>query len=868
MAGGNTYRWKGNNIRNIDIGGCMCATMPRKDSHIMIPISIKQNCKYRIGITAKNGGGNNSLTVELCGPNNIYGKAVVKIPSSNFLEYWIDIINDSSKKTNLKISKTSNSSGTIIIKEIEYYRVIEDIEEPKKEDSAELLHQQEVCTIQNKIAEDFRKTESKNILATRNSSMAIIGGNGYRWRGKGIRSIHKDNITCIELATKDSSIMVPVSISSGGTYKISITALKNSSGNSTMIANFFGNKSFDGIPATININSAEMKDYFATITAPKFPSNLPIYLRVWRPTNASGKVCITFIQYNKLETPTIKSIAKIKTTTAKLENNKKKNRTNIPILLGDFNSMKFRPYNTRKNSSEQVIKVLVTKAEDVPKVSIITPTRDGVELLKKCYEAINKNTSYPNWEWIVGDSNSTDGSVEYIKGLQDVRIKLVERGTIEGSFSSINNELAQFASGEYYLFLNNDTEPQPFWLYEMMSKIVHNPNIGIVGAKLIYNADKIQHAGICFIPQGPANIGHNVLESFPRNFANYDRFYQAVTGACLLMRSEDFKKVGGFDPIYYFCYEDVDLCLKVRKQLGKKVLYASNAVVIHSESITQKKYKTAGVKQQEGIKIFKDRWMKHVEIDFVSFQRELERNIYKVEASFVTCINNLAQYRNYIVGSLFKGKSKKNYEIIPILNFGNKYSASQALNLGISKSRSNIVVLCHQDVVFYENWLDMLFERINEIELKHTKKWGLLGTAGITTKDNTYGVVHNIKGRLQWQSTKRAKFGEVQTIDEHCMILNKLSGLRFDENIFNGFHFYGPDICLLSLSKGFKNYGILCPIVHDSSSGSLVSGRAEFMRLLHALAKKWRRYFDFIRTPTSVIHAKTIKTFIKFKDVR
>jgi hypothetical protein len=158
----------------------------------------------------------------------------------------------------------------------------------------------------------------------------------------------------------------------------------------------------------------------------------------------------------------------------------------------------------------------------------------------------------------------------------------------------------------------------------------------------------------------------------------------------------------------------------------------------------------------------------------------------------------------------------------------------------------------------------MLFDRIKEVE-NRTKKWGVLGTAGISRRDDTVGVVHNMKGRLQWQSSKRSKVYPVQTVDEHCMIIRKSSGLRFDQVIFNGFHFYGPDLCLNAASKGFMNFGILCPLVHDSRSGSLISGKREFMRLLNALAKKWRPRFPHIRTPTSIVRKRSVRTFVRFR---
>jgi len=360
-----------------------------------------------------------------------------------------------------------------------------------------------------------------------------------------------------------------------------------------------------------------------------------------------------------------------------------------------------------------------------------------------------------------------------------------------------------------------------------MSKIYRHNDIGIVGARLVHDENR-----------------ELSLNNTPEDCQFKDHFCQAVATNCLLIRKKDFNAINGFDTIYY---GDNDLCLKVNKNLGKKILYAANAIVFCAENVIQEEYRVAG-KVQENI----------------AHQCDVSRNIYNVDVSFITCVNNLTQYRNYIVGSLFMNETKKNYEIIPIMNYGNPYSAAQALNIGIEKARANIVVLCHQDVLFYNNWIDLLFNRINEIEIKN-KNWGVIGTAGITPKDETLGIVYNIKGKLQWNSTKGKTVYPVQVVDEHCMVIRKDSGLKFDEKTFNGFHFYGSDLCLTALSKNMQNYGILCPLVHDSASGSMSSGRREFMRFLNALANKWRGKFNHIRTPTSVIRKRSIETFIKFK---
>ena len=672
----------------------------------------------------------------------------------------------------------------------------------------------------------------------------VVDGRGSRWRGKEISTIQRGGFTCVSMLKKGSLISIPAAILSQRQYKVIITALRLS-GNGALVVDFFGNQYCDGPKSHITIESEDMKEYSLFVNAPSIPNNTQVSLRVWKPTDATGNVIVKAISY------------------ALVEDERDKIKQTIPQeqAAKRIGQMKFRPYDNL-NLSEETRRILVRRPEDVPKVSIITPTREGLELLKKCYEALVKNTYYPNWEWVIGDSSSTDGTAQYIQGLNDSRIKLVERNTTDGSFSSINNELVGYASGEYLLFLNNDTEPQPFWLYELMGRMLNDRSVGVVGAKLVYPSGKLQHAGIVFIELGPMNFDERLRGYTPSFDINADRYCQAVTGACFLMRRVDFDAVGGFDEGYYFCYEDVDLCLKIRAQLNKQVLYASKAVVIHSESITQKRFNTGkGVLHTASEQLFKQRWGGKVDMDYVKLGRG-QIGYKHPELSFVLCVNDTSKYVECL-GSLLKNKTSRYYEVVPVFNFTNQYSASKALNIGIDRCKSDLVVMIHQDVLLYENWIDMLFERIQEIEVKN-KNWGVVGTAGINAKGDSMGVVYSVDGVMHWSASIRERVYPAQTVDEHCMVIRKSSGLRFDEGII-GFHFYGADLCLEALSRGRQNYAILCPIIHNDNGGSLVCGKKEFMRLFDVFGKKWMPKFPFIRTTTVIISKAFKQVFVKFK---
>lgn len=857
-AGGPGYRWRGKNIRTIRRQKIDCVTLPRKDSYIVLDAKIKPNTLYRVYISAKNGGGNGLIAARFSAGECESQPSYVVSRDFHNVQIDIQVRKTSSKSTTLEIYRPPKSSGNILISAVSYQAVrktkplpevdLEAIENQKiQERVRQISHRQNVLEHQERI----RRLEQ--ISKTRKIGQSL----GVKWQGRNIQTVQKFGVTCAHLASADSLLLLPISVTSKSVYRIVITAHKqSSSGNGELLANFSAGKGYDGPIATFKVNGSAFRDYSLNVQTPIPPAGKQVYFRIWRSKVSGGNIIIKDIRYTYLREVKIIPKPRIRP--------KKKKDFVARRPTGEDKIMKFRPYSeVSSHIAERVNEVLVTDASQVPKVSIITPTRDNLDLLSKCWIALKDNTAYPNWEWIVGDSNSTDGTVEFMNSIDDARVKFIERGTTEGSFSSINNELVKQSDGEYVLFLNDDTEPLGFWLHNMMCKIHRRPHIGIVGAKLLYAPSKIQHAGIAFMDEGPGNLGKSVLKSFPKGFADYDRYYQAVTGACLLMRRADFDAVDGFDERYWFCYDDMDLCMKVKHNLKKKILYVADAEVIHKESVTQNKFKTGGEKQKAGIAYFKKTWVPKAEKDFYKYMKLMGKGRANIDISFVTCVNNLHQYTNYVMGSLLRCDMKRTYELIPILNFGNKYSASQALNVGKDRAKGKIIIFIHQDVAFFKDWVDLLYERIDEIE-KEDKKWGVLGTAGITEKDDTIGIVYNTKGRMQWQSTKKVRICKVQTVDEHCMIIRGASKLRFDER-YSGFHLYGPDMCMQALENGLTNYGILCPLVHDSRSGSLDSGKREFMKYLNMFNGKWGPKFPLIRTPTSIIKKRVARTFIKFK---
>jgi GT2 family glycosyltransferase len=857
VFGGPKHLWSGKLVRCIRVDGNVHAVLSKQHAEVSVQIPLERNRRYLVSTCVKSAEPT-SLTVSVFDGGNKISTSEIVVASPGFAVYEcsFELAGIGSSSVNVILARGIDVTADVELKQI---TITENHALPLPKQSQPVKQQREAPP---KAPEPVVEERA---LDNRNQAMTTIGGNGYTWRGKNLKPAYKDGVQCIELPNKASSLFAKAGLQSEEEYKVVITA-KRTGGNGNLLVNIFGSVNTDGKHKQLTVQEGDFRDYTVVVPSPKFTPGATVYFRVWRNDASTGKIIIKTLKYSKIQKLKDKPVAR---TPARLPSDKQVSKSVAKTSVyrrrkphtEEFN-MIYKPYDTRAGFSDRVEAVFMRRPEDVPMVSIITPTRGGLELTTRCYNALVSNTGYPNWEWIVGDSCSEDGTVEWLKSKQDPRLKVIERGTTDGSFSSINNELVKHAGGEYLVFLNNDTEPQPFWLHNMLAKLHHNPELGVVGAKLLYPGGQIQHCGIAMTREGPANIGKDVLGAFPKGFAEQDRLYQAVTAACMMMRKSDFEALNGFDERYWFCYDDVDLCLRVIHELGKRVMYSSTAVVTHNESATQKRHRTSGDKQKMGIELFKKKWMSSVNIDFQQYMADGALNVYKTEISFVTCVSNVVQYMNYVAGSLLKNDTKCNYELIPVFNVGNKYSAASALNLGLSKAKGKLVVFCHQDVLFYKDWVNTLLKRVAEID-KVDKNWGIIGTAGITIKDATIGSVQSLKGKVQWQQTSRVTYGAVQTVDEHCMIMRRNSGLKFDEAM-TGFHLYGPDICLSAMSKNLKNYGILNPLVHDSNSTSLASGKDEFMKWLNYIANKWGGQFRVIRTPTSKITGKTIHTYINF----
>lgn len=261
--------------------------------------------------------------------------------------------------------------------------------------------------------------------------------------------------------------------------------------------------------------------------------------------------------------------------------------------------------------------------ESPQRVAIIIPTKNCGELVRQCLTSIGATVKKVAYDIVIIDHASDDlETISYFKSLEGKHQIIRYEGIF--NFSAINNwAVAQIDRSKYthYLFCNNDIEAiQPAWL-ERMVELGQKPDVGIVGAKLLYpDRATIQHAGVEVGMFGAAEHYGKFMEDsqpdgqlcpgyFGAFFVNKEM--SAVTAACLLMRRDTFEQVGGFDEKLAVGFGDVDLCLRTR-EAGYRVIFCSQAVLIHHESYSRGKSSGNDPHPEDSL-LFVTRWKQFIE---------------------------------------------------------------------------------------------------------------------------------------------------------------------------------------------------------------------------------------------------------------
>lgn len=256
-------------------------------------------------------------------------------------------------------------------------------------------------------------------------------------------------------------------------------------------------------------------------------------------------------------------------------------------------------------------------------VSIIIPTKNKHTYVRKCIDSIANKSTYKNFEIILIDNNSDDKKffnlVNLYKKQTKFKFKYI-RDEREFNFSRLMNLGRKHANGAYLVLLNNDTELiTPDWL-EAYIEHVQRPEIGVAGCKLLFEDETVQHAGVIIGLGGVA--GHAMIRESRYgpgyfNYINLFNNYSAVTAACVMMRTEVYDKVNGFNEDYAVEYNDVDFCLRV-VEAGYRNIYIPHIELYHYESIsrghphaTKESYNRHVIE----VKQFKRKWSNYIEKD-------------------------------------------------------------------------------------------------------------------------------------------------------------------------------------------------------------------------------------------------------------
>lgn len=235
--------------------------------------------------------------------------------------------------------------------------------------------------------------------------------------------------------------------------------------------------------------------------------------------------------------------------------------------------------------------VRYTLPQPAPKVTIVIPTRDALAFLEPCLETLLEKTDYPAFDVLIVDNGSTcPDTLTYLQSIGEHPQVCVVRDERPFNYSRLNNQAVASAEGEFVVLLNNDTTViTEDWLSVMVATAA-TPGVGVVGARLLYPDDTVQHAGIVLGVGGSA--GHAFKHASEQDLGYWFRMavcseFSAVTGACLLVSKALFLKLGGLDESAFpIAFNDVDFCLRVREQ-NLRVVVAPAARLYHHESKTR-----------------------------------------------------------------------------------------------------------------------------------------------------------------------------------------------------------------------------------------------------------------------------------------
>ena len=518
-------------------------------------------------------------------------------------------------------------------------------------------------------------------------------------------------------------------------------------------------------------------------------------------------------------------------------------------------------------------------------VSIIIPVFNKLDFTKGCIEAIYENTHVADFEIIVVDNASTDGSAEYLAELRHKKDNVIVVSNKENAgFAGANNQAAKIANSKYLVFLNNDTEVQPDWLKAMLNIVENDNEVGIVGSKLLYPDNTIQHAGVWILdhrPSGDPLLAMNAYVNQAQDFApaNQSMTYQAVTAACMLVSKDRFLQLGGFDEGFWNGYEDVDLCFRFAEQ-GLKIVYQPQSVVIHHESKSgQERFS----KVKENIERLHHKWLGKVEADYVvdgennvhsagsakigPYLQPQQESGQKALVSIIMLTYNALEYTKMTFESI-KANTQYPWEIIFVDNastdgtkkylrelqkaHGNVHVVfnkenkgfSAGNNQGVKKANGEYVLFLNNDVLVAKGWLQNLVEALQKDD-----GIGMLGP--ITNYISGLQMVEDVPYKdvsgfpqyaAQVAQLNKDKITPRRRIAGFAVLMDKevfsqLGG--FDESFGSG-NFEDDDLCLRVRQEGFAIMVHEGVYIHHFGSQTFKANKIDYSASLQERGARFR----------------------------
>jgi len=546
---------------------------------------------------------------------------------------------------------------------------------------------------------------------------------------------------------------------------------------------------------------------------------------------------------------------------------------------------KYEPVNMLRYAQDYI-----PAETDTPVVSVIIPLFNKLDYTKRCLKSIFSQTEYPDYEVILIDNGSTDGSREFIRAQRkkNNKIRVILNEKNEG-FARANNRAARQAKGQFLLFLNNDTQVTEGWLKALVNVAQDNPLVGAVGSKLLYPDGAIQHAGIWLLEHRPSADPLLAVNSFakqPGDFpsANKAMTYQALSAACILVDKSLFEEIKGFDQGFWNGYEDVDLCLRMGEK-GRKIVYEPDSVVIHYESQSGKERFS---KVKENIDRLHKKWLGKVTVDYIvetdkkiiptragkiapyKYLLKAQNEKIKPLVSIVLLTFNALEYTKQTYESIrahtrypyeiifvdnastdgtqnyLKTLQKKDKKVTVVFNKKNKgFSAGN--NQGAKKAKGEYVLFLNNDVLVAAGWLENLVAALESDD-------GIAMVGPITNYISGLQMVKNVPYTKpndfpayaqRVAQINKNKITPRRRIAGFAMLMPKIIFQEiggFDEAFGSG-NFEDDDLCLRVKQEGFAIMVHEGVYIHHFGSRTFIANQIDYLHSLDKrearLRKKW-----------------------------